>query len=63
MGFTNWLPVVMPYGDVVKRSRQLMHRFMSPSAVEDYHELQTQSNQKMLGRLLRNPDGYFEFNR
>ncbi|KAL5478389.1 hypothetical protein ACEPAI_2573 [Sanghuangporus weigelae] len=62
-GWSSWLPVVMPYGDMVRRSRQLFHRFLGPSAVGDYYELQEQSTQRMLKRLLKTPDKYFEISR
>ncbi|KAL5514754.1 hypothetical protein ACEPAG_2070 [Sanghuangporus baumii] len=59
-GWTDWFPAVLPYGDELKRSRQMLHQFLQPSAVADYAELQTQATYRMLEGLLRSPDKYPE---
>ncbi|KAL5520731.1 hypothetical protein ACEPAF_2734 [Sanghuangporus sanghuang] len=59
-GWTDWFPAVLPYGDELKRSRQMLHQFLQPSAVIDYADLQTQATHRMLEGLLRSPDKYPE---
>lgn len=51
---------MMPYGDELRRSRQMLHRFFQSSAIGDYAELQTKVTHKMLERLLKSPDEYHD---
>ncbi|KAH8112981.1 cytochrome P450 [Phellopilus nigrolimitatus] len=57
-GFSRWFPSALPYGDELKRTRQLTHRYFQPSAVEDYAELQTRSAYRMLLGILNAPDKF-----
>ncbi|EJC97587.1 cytochrome P450 [Fomitiporia mediterranea MF3/22] len=56
----DWFVPVMPYGDELRRARQLMYRFFQPAAVVDYTETQTQAAHKMLQSLLTSPDKFPE---
>ncbi|EJC99662.1 cytochrome P450 [Fomitiporia mediterranea MF3/22] len=56
----DWFMPVMPYGDELRRARQLMHRFFQPAAVVDYLEMQTQVTRKMLQNLLNTPEMFPE---
>ncbi|KAH8115965.1 cytochrome P450 [Phellopilus nigrolimitatus] len=62
-GFSQWFPLILPYGDELKRSRQIMHRYFQPSAVANYAELQTRSTYRMLLGLLNAPQNFHEIMR
>ncbi|THH06638.1 hypothetical protein EW145_g3950 [Phellinidium pouzarii] len=47
---------LLPYSDEHRKMRQYLHRFFGKSAVEDFHELQTQVTHRLLLGLLRRPD-------
>ncbi|EJD01786.1 cytochrome P450 [Fomitiporia mediterranea MF3/22] len=51
-----WFVALMPYGDELRRARQLLHRFLQPVIMCEYTELQTQATSRMLRRLLTSPD-------
>ncbi|EJC99663.1 CyP450 monooxygenase [Fomitiporia mediterranea MF3/22] len=55
-----WFVPVMPYGDELRRARQLMHRFFQPAVVVEYTEMQTHVTHKMLQSLLNAPDSFPE---
>ncbi|EJD01808.1 cytochrome P450 [Fomitiporia mediterranea MF3/22] len=59
-GWTEWSPSLMPYEDELRKSRNILHRFLQPSAVGSYAEIQTQATHKLLERLLDSPDRYFD---
>ena len=57
----DWLLGMTPYGDEVRKIRQMLHRYFQSAVVGDYAEMQIRSTHRMLERLLDEPDRYHEF--
>ncbi|KAH8118942.1 cytochrome P450 [Phellopilus nigrolimitatus] len=54
----DWFTANMPYGERWRKHRSTLHRFLEPSTVEQYFDLQTHETHKLLASLLRDPKGF-----
>ncbi|KAI5116720.1 hypothetical protein M0805_000829 [Coniferiporia weirii] len=59
----NQLPVLMPYGDDLRKARQMLHRFFGKSVVADFNGLHVQAAHRLLLNLLKEPESFLELTR
>ncbi|KAI5116721.1 hypothetical protein M0805_000830 [Coniferiporia weirii] len=57
------LTVMMPYGDELRKSRQMLHRFLAQSVVADFNELHVQATHRLLLNLLKEPESFLDLTR
>ncbi|KAL5497921.1 hypothetical protein ACEPAH_2852 [Sanghuangporus vaninii] len=57
-GWSDWFTAVMPYGDKLRKARQLFNKTFQRSVTKDYYVVQTQSAHNLLLRLLEDPDKF-----
>ncbi|KAJ9609684.1 hypothetical protein H2200_006012 [Cladophialophora chaetospira] len=51
-------PLLLPYGELWRRGRKLMHTLTMPTAATSYQPLQIYESERLLFDLLRTPDKY-----
>ncbi len=51
---------IMPYGTWWRRSRKAFHEFFSPGAIMQYRPIQLECSQRILRRLVRDPQHFPE---
>lgn len=56
----NWLIALMPYGELWKRHRPYLQKFLQPPHVFQYTGIQRTEAQKLCGRLLRSPEDFMQ---
>ncbi|PAV17224.1 cytochrome P450 [Pyrrhoderma noxium] len=59
-GWTSWFIALFPYGDELRKSRQLLHRHFQINAVPRYYQIQEVSTHKLLDNLLSSPEDFFK---
>ena len=57
-GFYDWFIALIPYGDELRKSRQLLHKYFQSSVVSEYLPIQEASTHNLLRGLLKNPEDY-----
>lgn len=57
MGF-DWVVSFMPYGSRFRQQRTFLHRYMQPSVLNGYTQLQTDEARRMLRGILANSHEY-----
>ncbi|KAL5520726.1 hypothetical protein ACEPAF_2728 [Sanghuangporus sanghuang] len=57
-GWSDWFTAVMPYGDKLRKARQLFNKTFQRSAAKDYYVVQIQSAHNLLLKLLEDPDKF-----
>lgn len=50
----------IPYGDLLKRHRQIFHQFFQLNVIDKYKSLQEAEAHKLLLNLLESPERYHE---
>ncbi|KAI5120028.1 hypothetical protein M0805_004657 [Coniferiporia weirii] len=63
LGGWSRLPLLMPYGNEHKKARQMLHKFFAPTAVADFHELQTQVARQLLWGLVNETGSFRDLTR
>lgn len=58
--WSSWFVALFPYGDNLKKSRQLLHRHLQLSVVPEYYPILESSTHKLLEGLLNTPDDFVE---
>ncbi|KAH8118941.1 cytochrome P450 [Phellopilus nigrolimitatus] len=56
----DWFTSNMPYGERWRKHRAALYRFLEPSTVVEYMNLQTHETHKLLASFLRNPKGFMQ---
>jgi hypothetical protein len=51
-----WTVTIMPYGNELRRARQLYHRFLQRREVSMFADIQTSEIRKMVARFISKPD-------
>jgi len=54
----NWIIALMPYGELWKRHRPYLQKFLQPPHVFQYMGIQFREAHKLCGRLLRSPEDF-----
>ena len=57
-GFTEWFVAILPYGDELRKARQLLHRHLQINVVPEYQGIQESSIHRLLNRILESPDKF-----
>lgn len=52
------MPSLMPYGDKQRKSRQILHHFLQPSAVGQYNPVVMKEVHRMLLSVLNEPEQF-----
>ncbi|KAL1939472.1 hypothetical protein VTO73DRAFT_10028 [Trametes versicolor] len=56
----DWVLPIMPYGPWWRRSRKAFHEFFNPGAIVQYRPVQLECSQRILSRLVRDPQHFPE---
>ena len=57
-GFTEWFVAILPYGDELRKARQLLHQHLQINVVPEYQGIQESSIHRLLNRILESPDQF-----
>ncbi|KAI5118644.1 hypothetical protein M0805_002564, partial [Coniferiporia weirii] len=63
LGGWSRMTFLMPYSDDLRKSRQVLHRYLGQSVASDHHELQTQVAHRLLLGLLEEPENFLDLTR